>query len=49
MAKLTSLPGKVEREKDEFNLYGVKYDCTAKNIEVKTKVATAYEIPNKNN
>ena len=46
LAKLTSLPGKKsEVEEDEFNLYGVKYNCVAKNIEVKSKSYSSYERP----
>ena len=46
LAKFTSLPGRKSKvDEDEFNLYGVKYNCVAKNIEVKTKTATVYEIP----
>ena len=44
LAKLTSLPGKKsEVEEDEFNLYGIKYDCVAKNIEVKSKSYSSNE------
>ena len=46
LAKITSLPGKKsEVEEDEFNLYGIKYECVAKNIEVKNKSYSAYERP----
>ena len=46
LAKITSLPGKKsEVEEDEFNLYGVKYNCVAKNIEVKNKSYSSYERP----
>ena len=46
LAKITSLPGKkTEVEEDEFNLYGIKYECVAKNIEVKNKSYSAYERP----
>lgn len=46
LAKITSLPGKKsEVEEDEFNLYGVKYDCVAKNIEVKNKSYSTFERP----
>ena len=46
LAKLTSLPGKKsEVEEDEFNLYGIKYDCVAKNIVVKNKSYSSYERP----
>ncbi|MBO4702282.1 MAG: hypothetical protein J5625_06450 [Lachnospiraceae bacterium] len=46
LAKITSLPGKKsEAEEDEFNLFGVKYDCVAKNIEVKNKSYSSHERP----
>ena len=46
LAKITSLPGKKsEAEEDEFNLYGIKYSCVAKNIDVKNKSYSAYERP----
>ena len=49
LAKLTSLPGKkTEAEEDEFNLYGIKYDCVAKNIEVKSKSYSNEETPRDN-
>ena len=49
LAKLTSLPGKkTEAEEDEFNLYGIKYDCVAKNIEVKNKSYSNDENPRDN-
>ncbi|SDJ68352.1 hypothetical protein SAMN04487760_11151 [Lachnospiraceae bacterium G41] len=49
LAKLTSLPGKkTEAEEDEFNLYGIKYNCVAKNIEVKSKSYSNEETPRDN-
>lgn len=43
LAKITSLPGRKSAEGDEFNLCGIKYDCVAKNIDVKTKSYSSNE------
>jgi len=43
LAKITSLPGRKSGEEDEINLCGIKYDCVAKNIEVKSKSFSSNE------
>ncbi|MBP5530080.1 MAG: hypothetical protein J6X80_08525 [Lachnospiraceae bacterium] len=43
LAKITSLPGRKSSDEDEFNLCGIKYNCVAKNVEVKTKSFSSQE------
>ena len=43
LAKITSLPGRKSADKDEFNLCGIKYNCVAKNVEVKSKSFSSNE------
>lgn len=45
IAKFTSTPAKVKTEEGEFELSGIKYNCTAKNIKVVSKAAMTYQRP----
>ncbi len=45
MAKITSRPAKIQKEGDEPDMAGIKYECVVKDIEVHTKGGNIYQHP----
>ena len=45
LAKMTSKPYKSRKDENEFGLDGAEYDCKVKNINIKSKLASVYKIP----